>query len=202
MKIHIRNDERVIFAGRTGSGKTVLAKHFLTRLNRVLAIDPKHTLKLDGFSRRRGLPIFGAEFRIIYRPRLEDDYDLARILQAIMRGKHATVYCDELATLTEMYPYATAQLADLARTGRERHVAVWCATQRPRWIPRVFFTEAEVVFMFNMRGADDRAYMAQFIGPEAFDPIDKYEFWYSHADETETGLMRLDLNKNYIERIG
>ncbi len=202
MKIKIRNDERLVFVGATGSGKTVLAKHFLKRLNRILVIDPKHTFRLDGFKVRRSLPVFGSEFRIIYRPRLEDDEELAGLLMSIMRGKNATVYCDELATLAEMYPNTTLILADMARTGRERHVSVWTALQRPRWVPRVFFTEAEIVIMFNLRSAEDRDYMAQFVGPEASDPIEKYTFWYSHADEEIPALMRLDMDKNYIEKIG
>ncbi len=202
MKIHIRNDERVIFVGRTGSGKTVLAKHFLKRLNRVVVIDPKMTFVLEGFKRTKHLPLLGSQFKIIYRPRLEDDGDMAQLCYNLMKMKHATIYVDELATLSEMYPTTTLILADIARTGRERHVAVWTATQRPRWTPRVFFTEAEVVFMFNMRSGEDRGYMSQFVGPEALDPIDKFTFWYSHADELTPSLMRLDMNRNYIEQLG
>lgn len=202
MKIHIRNDERVIFVGRTGSGKTELAKHFLRRLDRVVVIDPKMTFKMDGFKNRKTLPLLGTKFRNIYRPRLEDDGDMAQMCYNLFKMKNCTLYIDELATLSEMYPTTTIVLADIARTGRERHVAVWTATQRPRWTPRVFFTEAECVFMFNMRSGEDRGYMSQFVGPEALDPIEKFTFWYSHADEAQPALMRLNMNKNYIEKIG
>jgi hypothetical protein len=119
-----------------------------------------------------------------------------------MKRKYVTIYCDELATLAETFPLSTAVLTDIVRTGRERFVSVWAATQRPRWIPRVFFTEAESVFMFQMRGADDRKYVAQFVTPDAEDEIERYTFWYAHADEEQAALMRLDLVHNYIEKIG
>lgn len=202
MKIHLANDERAVFVGTTGSGKTVLAKHFLRRINRAFVIDPKHTFRLDGFSVRRGLPLTGKRFKIVYRPRLDDDERLAGMLYNLNKQKHATIYCDELATLSEQFPVSTTVLADIARTGRERYVSVWTALQRPRWVPRVFFTEAEAVFLFNLRGFDDRAYMTNFVGPEAADGIEQFTFWYSHVRENVISLLRLNLNKNYIEKIG
>lgn len=204
MKIRIQNDERVVIVGGTGSGKTILAKHFLKRLNRVMVVDPKHTFKLEGFARRRSLPVFGKMFRIIVRPRLDDDWFLADLFREVFRGRNATIYVDELASLSEMFPNATVALADIARTGRERHVAVWTALQRPRWVPRVFFTEAEAIFQFNLRSGEDRAYMSQFAGPLVRDTIERFTFWYSHANmpEIDPALMRLDLGRGYIEKIG
>lgn len=116
--------------------------------------------------------------------------------------KNVTIYCDELATLSERYPQATETLADIARTGRERHVSVWTALQRPRWVPRVFFTEAESIFLFNLRSREDREYMAQFLDPIVKEPIEKFAFWYGHPDVEETALMRYNMSKNYIEKIG
>lgn len=203
MKIHIRNDERVIIAGRTGSGKTVLAKHLLKRLDRVFVIDPKHTFRLDGFELKRGLPTTGSDVRVIYRPRLGDDDHLAYILSLIQRGKYMTIYVDELATLSEMFPVSTTVLQDIVRTGRERHVSVWSATQRPRGIPKVFFTEAEVVFLFDLHWEKDRQHVAEFIGPEAEEEIERYTFWYyTSSDDGHPALMRLDMGHNYIEKIG
>lgn len=198
MKIQINNSERVIFVGTTGSGKTVLAKHFLERMNRVLVIDPKHTFKLDGFKRAKQLPVFGRDFKIIYRPKWEDDFHLSRLVAKLNKMKDVTIYVDELATLSEQFPQTTAMLADVARTGRERKVSLWNAVQRPRWTPRIFFTESEVYFLFNLRSGEDRKYISEFVGPQVLNPIRKFEFWYSRMDDTKPYLLSLDLSRGII----
>lgn len=201
-EVRINDDERVVFVGTTGSGKTVLAKHFLSMINRVLVVDPKHTFKLDGYKRARGLPMFGKDFHVIYRPQWKDDGPLADLIYRMNRMRDVTIYIDELATVSEQFPQTTGILADVARTGRERHVALWSALQRPRWTPRIFFTEAEVFFQFNLRSGEDRGYMSQFVGPEVLDQIDKFQFWYSRPEMRSPLVLHLDIAKNGIIPVG
>jgi ABC-type dipeptide/oligopeptide/nickel transport system ATPase component len=201
MQIHLKNDERVVIVGATGSGKSVLAKHFLPRLNRVVVIDPKHTFRLDGFKIRKGLPALGSNWRMIYRPGKSEDGEMGDLFEQLFKLKNCTIYCDELATLTEKFPYATEVLGDIARTGRERHVSVWTALQRPRWV-RVFFAEAESMFIFNLRGEDDRDYMSKFTAEIVREPIEKFTFWYYHPNNIDVALMRLNVSKNFIHKIG
>jgi ABC-type dipeptide/oligopeptide/nickel transport system ATPase component len=202
MKIQLKNDQRVVIVGATGSGKTVLAKHFLERLNRVLVVDPKHTFRLDGFKIRRTLPALGQRWKMIFRPGPSDDFEMGDLFSRMFKIKNCTIYCDELATMSEKFPYATEVLADIARTGRERHVSVWTALQRPRWVPRVFFTEAESIFIFNLRGEDDRDYMSKFTDAIVKEPIEKFTFWYYHPDNPLVALMKFNILKNYIQKIG
>lgn len=202
MKIKIASDEHNVFIGSTGSGKTVLARHFLDRINRVFVIDPKHEYKAEGFVKRRNLPLFGSDFRIIFRPREDDDPILDKLLRDLFRLKNVTIYCDELGTLADYFPLSTRRLADIIRTGREKHVSVWSAIQRPRFIPRVFLTEVKSRFIFNLPGEDDRNYMAKFTKAIVTEPIEEFTFWYSHVRLPDIALMRYNLRKNYIEKIG
>lgn len=198
MKVQIKNSERVFFVGTTGSGKTELAKHFLSKMNRVLIIDPKHEFRLEGFRRSKELPLFGRDFKIIYRPKEEDDYHLSNLVYKIFRGKNATIYVDELATITEQFPMTTLKLAQVAREGREKKVALWNATQRPRWIKLIFKSESEVFFQFFLRDEDDRKHMTGFLGKDSILPIDIYDFWYSRPGMKIPSLLTLDLPKGII----
>lgn len=194
MTIKINVDERVTFVGATGSGKTYLAKHFLQHQNRCLVIDPKHTFRLNGYGTRR--PLFGDSFRVIYRP--DDDAKLAKYIFSLWSEGDVTIYCDELATLSERFPESTETLGDVARTGREKRVSLWVALQRPRWVPRIFFTEAEVFFIFRLRSGDDRKYLAEFAGEEVIERINKYDFFYVRADDGDPELLKLDARSGLI----
>ncbi len=197
-KIHIRTDERVLFVGKTGSGKTELSKFFLSQMNRCLIIDPKHMFVLDGYEKRKNLPFRNNDFKIIFRPNDNDDSALSALIQKILYQGDCTIYCDELSTLAEQFPESTKKLGNVARIGREMNVAVWNALQRPRWIPRIFLTESEIVFNFNLRSGDDRKYMSEFVGPEALEPLEPYAFLYSNVRDTNPAKMKLDLDKRSI----
>jgi ABC-type dipeptide/oligopeptide/nickel transport system ATPase component len=201
-QVKILNNERVILLGTTGSGKTVLAKRFLMSLNRVLVIDPKHTFKLDGFKRTKEVPLFTHNFRMIYRPTRDDDLHLADLIWKLNKQKHVTIYVDELSSLAEspFFKNTVTELMDIARTGRERHVALWASVQRPRRTPRIFFSEAEVFFQFKLKSGEDREYISEFIGDIVRRPIPLHQFWYSRSDEDSDrpSLLKLDLSKNKI----
>jgi DNA helicase HerA-like ATPase len=201
MKIRINNSDRVAFIGTTGSGKTQLAKFFLSYLNRVVVIDPKHTFRLDGFKRTWNLPAFSKHFKLIVRPKLSEDGRLFDFLRKIYKTGNITIYCDEMATLSEMFPASTIMLADIARTGRERRVALWSAMQRPRGTPKVFLTEAETFFVFNLRSLDDRQYVKGYAGDEVQDKIEKFYFWHVRLEDDSPNLLTLNLKNNRIESL-
>ncbi len=199
--IKILNSDRVVLIGKTGSGKTTLVKHLLPRINRVIAIDPKHTLSIDGFKRSWSIPRFSNKFQIIVRPKRTDDEKLYDLILKADKARNVTIYVDELATLTDVFPESTALLADIARTGREKRVALWTATQRPRNIPRVFLTETEIFFVFRLRSGDDRLYVKGYAGDEVIDQIPNKQFWYIKDEEDLPSLLTLDLETKKIMKI-
>lgn len=194
--VPIKSSERVSILGATGSGKTVLARHLIQGLRRIVVIDPKHTFKPPArdFMPGSRLPLFRRDFRIIYRPRPDDDIPMASLLYEIWNRGNTVIYVDELATISDMYPATTQELANISRTGRERGVGVWASMQRPRFVPRVFLTESEIWFVFRLRSLDDRRYVAGFTGEETLDQLPPFSFWSVRPDEAQARPLKLDLD--------
>lgn len=203
MAIRIQASDRVAFIGASGTGKTELAKFFLSRVNRIVVIDPKHTFRLEGFKRTWRLP-WGknSDFRLIVRPKMDQDAELYELITRLYKMGHVTIYVDEMATLSEMFPTSTALLKNVARTGREKRVALWSAVQRPRGVPLVFFTECETFFVFNLRSIDDRQHVKGYVGDEVLDRIPKYKFWHCSTDSDDPILLTLDLKTQSIKKGG
>jgi len=201
MAIKILASDRVAFIGASGTGKTELAKFFLSRVNRIVVIDPKHTFRLEGFKRTWRLP-WGknSDFRMIVRPKMDQDAELYELITRLYKMGHVTIYVDEMATLSEMFPSSTALLKNVARTGREKRVALWSAVQRPRGVPLVFFTECETFFVFNLRSIDDRQHVKGYVGDEVLDRIPKYKFWHCSTDSDDPILLTLDLKTQSIKK--
>ena len=199
--IQIRNSERVAFIGATGSGKTVLASYLLEGLNRVIVIDPKHTFHLAGYRPGWKLPLTSGEFRLIIRPTQDDDDRLAGFLMRLMREGSVTIYCDEAATTADVFPGVTDALTEIARTGRERHVGLWCTMQRPRRVPLTMLTETESFFVFSVRSKDDRDYIRGYTGDEVSARLPRFMFWYYRTDQESPALMTLNLKENRVEEV-
>lgn len=199
--IQIRNSERVAFIGATGSGKSVLAMYLLSGLNRVVVIDPKHTFHMAGYKPGWRLPLTSGEFHLIIRPAREDDERLAGFLMRLMREGSVTIYCDEAATTSDVFPDTTLALTEIARTGREKHVALWCTMQRPRRVPLTMLTETESFFVFSVRSKDDRDYIRGYTGDEVSEKLPRFVFWYYRTEEDRPALMTLNLDKHQVEEI-
>lgn len=199
-QIKIRDDEHVVFAGTTGTGKTELVKHLLLGLNRVTVIDTKNELNWPGFRISKNLPFYGDDWHIIYRPRRSEagDLDLADFIQKLYRKKKNSIYVDELFTIKEFFPNTLNELAEIMRVGRSRHVRIWFGVQRPKWVPPFFLSESRVRFQFYLNLFGDRVFMAQFSGEEAVDKIPFHHFWYSRVGDQFPHLMTLDIPKSVI----
>jgi hypothetical protein len=135
---------------------------------------------------------------MIVRPKRDDDEKLTEFLIDAFKGRNVTIYCDELAVMAERYPESMSILKEIALTGREKNVSLWNATQRPRGIPKIFFTEAEVFFIFRLQDNDDREHVAGYIGAEVKDKIPRFQFWYYRGEEESPRLMSLDLGTGQI----
>lgn len=184
----IKSNDRVFFAGKTGAGKTYLAKHLTRTINRLVILDGKGTLKdwdtLSFSDGRRALRI-GEPVRIRALPDMRDNaveyWD--NVLTECYDAGNVTIYIDELYSIVPPGQNATPALWGCYTRGREYGVGVWAATQRPVWIPLVALSESEHYFLFRLTLDEDRKRMAAFMGGEVIRPItDNHGFFYNRVE--------------------
>lgn len=182
----IKSNERAVFVGATGTGKTTLAKGLLYGRNRLAVLDPKRTFTLPGSWGATTYFDFGSfsghdygDGPAIYRPTDDEEAELAEdFFRHVFNEANIMVYVDEAASITTPQRIAR-HYGRCLREGRERNIGTWSATQRPVFLPRVIFTESEHLFIFRLRHPDDRSRMADYSDPAVETKTPRgHQFWY------------------------
>lgn len=213
-----RGGDRGFIAGRSGSGKTFLARHVLpvygpTAASEfrglLLIIDPNHNFDYPA-NRIATLPEEALPSRkepvVIYRPgpevREAEDWN-AVWRGALLSKERLMVYVDETYAMEPLFgarrlPGGNYMNAYLTQ-GRAKGKAALLAAQRPVNIPRNVIAQAEWFYMFDLPLEDDRRTVAGVIGRESDqgedlldrDALDRFEFFFSGPDLKRPMRMRL-----------
>lgn len=188
MAIEIKPGEHVFIGGRTGSGKTYLARKYLAGFNHVVCLDTKGTLEWPEIPEKE-LAITDNLFelqnirkeKIIYKPRFEEmnfEFYNEFFRWCYLRG-NTTVWIDEvMAVCPTPYKMPEYYQAILTR-GRELNVSAWSLSQRPSGIPVLTMSESTHFFVFDLNMPQDREKMYSITG--AANMLKKpgtYQFWY------------------------
>lgn len=186
--------ERVAFIGKTGSGKTFLAKLYAGAFRNVLVLDTKGTFKWDNvpviktFDKLREV----GEGKFIYRPidkEMHEDYYEA-FFEFCYKRRHTVALVDELAQVMEGASDILPSWKDIMQRGRELNVGIFNCTQRPAFIPRMTFSESEHTFCFRLKLEDDRKRVAEYMGKEVVATrLQGHGFWYMHESMDAPVLM-------------
>lgn len=183
-KMLIRSNDRVLIAGKTGSGKTWFARNMLSGVSRLVVIDPKANLtdwdtrEADGKTFREFAR--GADLRLRLIPPVTDDpegwYE-SQFAELYEIGEH-TLYIDEAYAVVPPGARPGKYLNALYTRGRERGIGVWASTQRPTWIPLFLISEADWLVVFRLNLLDDRKRIASIAGPNILRPVpNPHGFW-------------------------
>jgi hypothetical protein len=199
----ILSNDRVFITGRTGSGKTVLAKYLLSNVSRLVVLDGKGTLGNWGLSEwdknsikklRTGLEV---RTRVTIEPSRDKSEIWEEVLREVWEAQNCTVYIDEVYLVVDPGKRPSNYLVAIWTAGRELGIGGFAASQRPSLIPMFIISEADHYFNFRLSLENDRKRMAEFMTDTVLQPIvDKYGFYYMAAtDDYPMYIKKLDTTK-------
>lgn len=204
--VKIEANQRALFVGKTGSGKTYMAEYVTQDIARLICLDPKPSLKkwddletvtrtdhpsiralLRGENRRIRVPDIGKGM-----PYWLEWLDL------VWRMGHVTCYTDEINLIVP--PKKNVLFwTRLYQQGRERGIGMWAATQRPVDIPPVSITESDWVFVFRLGRLQDRKKVADDFGvPSLATPIRQTHGFYTCNASWDTAIYQPGLIKSEV----
>lgn len=175
----IRPGKRAIVSGRTGSGKTTLAKWFLKRSKQHwLILNPKHTKGYDSLPGAKIITSFDLEkiekslyenrFTIVNPPPEESNPDTLDLVVLWLHNTFSNIglCADELYTLHSRGNPGPGLVGWLTR-GRELNQSFIGLTQRPVWVSLFCFSEADYHVEMDLQLKKDRQRFYEFNGREA-----------------------------------
>lgn len=193
----IERGKRAILAGRTGSGKSTLARWLLMQSpGSWLILNPKWTAaydKLPGAVKVHGFDFGKIERHFDNRQRFivvnpeqhqmnpETLDDFVNYFHSMYEG--FGLCCDELYMMHNHGRPGPGLIGVLTR-GRELKQSFLGLTQRPAWVSKFLFSEADYIGRMSLSLKQDRKTMVEYMGADADAESDLAPFdwdWYDVA---------------------
>lgn len=201
--------QRTAVIGRTGSGKTRLGWWLLSLapfdVQPYVLVDYKRESLFASVDRIREIglkEVPKAPGLYVIRPSVGDEEGMEAWLWKVWERERCGLYIDEGYMLPQNPRGAfTAVLTQ----GRSKHIPVYCLTQRPSWISRFVFSEADFYAVMQLNDERDAKTVQAFIKREKADVTrelpDFNAYWYDVAKREAFHLLPVEDETLISERI-
>jgi hypothetical protein len=187
---------RIAIFGRTGSGKTQAAAYFLSRANfdvmPWIILDFKKDALLNSL-RAKELKINASiptkPGLYITHPMIQtDDEAVESLLWRIWRRGNTGVYIDEGYALGN----DNAAFRALLTQGRSKHIPMMVLSQRPLFLDRFVFSEADFYLAFSLNDRKDQQRAGEFMHRDIdlSAELPKYHAHYHDVGEHSHNILR------------
>lgn len=200
MKIRLPNSsQRTVLVGRTGTGKTVAGLWHLSNYDFLpgrpwVAIDFKIDEHINSIERANHVDL---DYRFhkkdaglfVVHPNYSEkgNTELDKFLLRIWERENIGVFCDEGFML------GSSDAVTMCLTqGRSKRIPMILCTQRPVWISRFAFSEADFIQCFDLNDKNDKRRIEEFV-PLDFDeekPLAEHQSFY--YDVAKKHLVRFN----------
>lgn len=173
--------DRLAVIGRTGSGKTHFSVWSLSHANWVerpwLIFDYKHDGLIKKIPRLEHLKITDkvpkeAGLYAVHPLPLDTDATEAMLWRIWAKG-NTGVYIDEAHILPDK-----GGLQAILTQGRSKNIPAIVVTQRPSWVSRFVFSEADYYSVFHLNDTRDRKTVGSFVPVDMDRPLDSRNSWW------------------------
>jgi DNA helicase HerA-like ATPase len=195
-------DQRTVIVGSTGSGKTFLAVWLLSTRDwhkRPWFIFDFKGDKLIGELEAEEINVYSNPPKkpglYVIRPvRFRDDEAVEFFLWKVWANENAGVYVDE----GYMLGNRNAGYSALLTQGRAKNIELITLVQRPVWIDKAVFSEANHFYIMKLQLEGDRRYVSEYLDNTPISLLPKFHsYWYS-ADGQEGALLLPVPNRSKI----
>jgi hypothetical protein len=190
--------DRTAVVGRTGSGKTFAAVWLLSRsdfeVRPWVVIDYKNDSLINAIERAEliGLDTIPEEpgiYILKVLPGEDEEERLSEWLHRVWERESIGIYVDEGYMIGQRDKWFNACLTQ----GRSKQISMIVLSQRPVWLSRFVFSEADYFIVFELTHDRDRdavqAYVASSERERMEAPLEPYHFWfYDVAGKRLTGM--------------
>lgn len=179
------SSQRIAIMGRNGTGKTHFATWILSQLNYTtypwVIVDYKYDELLNSIENTREI---GLQDKIprkpgiyLVHPRPDEVDDTEKFLWKIWEKERTGLYIDEGYVVP-----AKGAFQALLTQGRSKHIPMMVLTQRPSWVSRFVFSEANFYSIFHLNDRRDQQTIQQFAPVDMAKPLPARHSYYHDVD--------------------